>query len=270
MRHRITPPRPTCARSVTSRAVPARTAAQARRIVLLSAAIVAAAWCATAAQADELVIELRSPGNYRAVQLPRNVADVDLVDAFNGACRMERTWGYNRGTGMLWVDRGCAGRFRVVTYPEAPQPVAPPPVVVAPPPQVVVAPPQHEAATPPRQIQGINGLCLDVAGGAKRGAGTILYPCNRGDNQRFSYTSAGELRVDGYCLDVQGASYDDGARAIAWRCNGEMNQRWRVQGAYIRSELNGKCLTAQDGRGAAGTPVIVASCAGRANQRWRW
>jgi Ricin-type beta-trefoil lectin domain len=219
------------------------------------------------AHAGEVIVDLRSPGDYRSVTLAAPIVDVDLVDAFNGACRLNRTWGFDPAARTVWVNGGCAARFRVVMHD------APPPVVVAPPPPVVVAPPApavQPTATPPQQVRGLNNLCLDIAGGAKRGHGAQLYNCNRGDNQRFSYTSAGEIRVDGYCLDVQGESYDDGARAVAWRCNGQANQRWRVQGQSIRSEMNGKCLTVQDGRGAALTPVVLWSCSGRQNQRWRW
>ena len=234
-------------------------------------AVAATVLVAGSARAGEVLVELRSPGDYRSVTLAAPILDVDLVDAFNGACRMNRTWGFDPNARTVWVNGGCAGRFRVVMHD------APPMVVVAPPPVAVAAQPvppppvaAQATATPPQQVRGLNNLCLDIAGGAKRGHGAQLFNCNRGDNQRFSYASSGEIRVDGYCLDVQGESYDDGARAIAWKCNGQPNQRWRIQGQTIRSEMNGKCLTVQDGRGQALTPVVLASCGGRANQRWHW
>jgi hypothetical protein len=241
------------------------------RAARIAAITTASALAAGSALAGEVIIDLRSPGDYNSVTLAAPILDVDLVDAFNGACRLNRTWGFDSAARTVWVNGGCAGRFRVVMHD------APPMVVAAPPPAVAVAPaappsqahPQS-AATPPQQVRGLNNMCLDIAGGAKRGHGAQLYNCNRGDNQRFSYTSAGEIRVDGYCLDVQGESHDDGARAIAWKCNGQPNQRWHVQGQTIRSELNGKCLTMQDGRGAPLTPVVLRSCSGRQNQRWRW
>ena len=234
------------------------------RAARIAATIVALG--ASGAHAGEVIVDLRSPGDYRAVTLAAPIVDVDLIDAFNGACRLNRTWGYDPAARTVWVNGGCAGRFRVVMHD------ALPPVVVAPPPPGgrAARTPPHATATPPQQVRGLNNLCLDIAGGAKRGHGAQLYNCNRGDNQRFSYLSTGEIRVDGYCLDVQGESYDDGTRAIAWKCNGQPNQRWRVHGQTIRSEMNGKCLTVQDGRGAALTPVVLWSCSGRQNQRWRW
>jgi len=233
-------------------------------------AVIATTLAGSSAFAGEVIVDLRSPGDYRSVTLAAPILDVDLVDAFNGACRLNRTWGFDPAARTVWVNGGCAGRFRVVMHDAPPMVVAsPPPVAVAPaapPPQA----PLQTAAMPPQQVRGLNNLCLDIAGGAKRGHGAQLYNCNRGDNQRFSYTSTGEIRVDGYCLDVQGESYDDGARAIAWKCNGQPNQRWRMHGQTIRSEMNGKCLTVLDGRGTALTPVVLWPCSGRANQRWRW
>ena len=231
-------------------------------------AAIAIALAGGSALAGEVIVDLRSPGDYRSVTLAAPIIDVALIDALNGACRLNRTWGFDSTARTVWVNGGCAGRFRVLMHDGAPVVVAPPPAPVATP--VVAAPSAQAAATQPQQIRGVNNLCLDIAGGAKRGHGAQLFNCNRGDNQRFSFVNSGEIRVDGYCLDVQGESHDDGARAIAWKCNGQANQRWRVHGNTIRSEMNGKCLTVMDGRGAALTPVVLWPCTGRQNQRWYW
>ena len=58
------------------------------------------------AQAGEVIVDLRSPGDYRSVTLAAPILDVDLVDAFNGACRMNRTWGFDPHARTVWVNGG--------------------------------------------------------------------------------------------------------------------------------------------------------------------
>jgi hypothetical protein len=119
-------------------------------------------------------------------------------------------------------------------------------------------------------IRGIGGYCLDIEGGARAGSKAIIFGCTGGSNQRFNWGRGGELRVGGLCLDVEEANRNDGARAIAWPCNGQRNQRWRTSGGEIRSAMSGKCLDVLEGRSRAGQAVILWECNGQRNQRWSW
>nr|WP_237557809.1 ricin-type beta-trefoil lectin domain protein [Streptomyces sp. SID5470] len=57
------------------------------------------------------------------------------------------------------------------------------------------------------------------------GHGTLagIWDCNGAANQRFTSTSAGELRVYGgaKCLDVVGAATANGTAVNIWDCNGQ-------------------------------------------------
>jgi len=72
------------------------------------------------------------------------------------------------------------------------------------------------------------------------------------------------------CLDIAGGSNANGARVIAWPCNGGRNQQWFVTGSQVRSQQNGKCLDVAGGNLTPGTPVVVYDCHGGPNQNWFW
>ena len=80
----------------------------------------------------------------------------------------------------------------------------------------------------------------------------------------------GELRVGGKCLDIADRSNSNGARLIAWPCNGGSNQRWYPSGSQIRSHFNGKCLDVGSPRPRPETQVVVWDCNRGAGQRWWW
>jgi hypothetical protein len=263
------------------------------------------------ASASEQFVELRSNGDYRSSRLADDVTDVELDRQLAGACRFNRTWGYDLTNRELWVNGGCGARFKLTARDDhasasgsnvgaavaAAAAIAGVAILAsrhhddnqAPPSDPYYDhassgyyPPQPGYRPPPPgyrpasggyyggPIRGLNGLCLDIAGGARNGAASILYTCNGQTNQRFSWTPSGELRVAGLCLDVEGASSNNGTRAIAWSCNGRNNQRWQRRGNAIVSVLNGKCLDVRGGRGQPNTEVILWDCNRGANQRWWW
>ena len=80
-----------------------------------------------------------------------------------------------------------------------------------------------------------SGKCLDASGATIGGAGNdvIQSTCNNSESQRFVMIPVDNDRVQladqqGRCLDVNGASTDDGANIIAWPCHDGDNQIWRV------------------------------------------
>jgi endo-1,4-beta-xylanase len=113
------------------------------------------------------------------------------------------------------------------------------------------------------------GFCLEVPDGTATVNKLLrLATCTYGAAQQFTFTSAGEIRFGGMCVDARGGTpalalqlYDckpDGA--------GKRNQQFHLSGP-IRG-LGGQCLDIQGGRGYDGTPVQLFPCSGGTNQRW--
>jgi alpha-galactosidase len=117
-----------------------------------------------------------------------------------------------------------------------------------------------------------SGRCLDITGGSQaNGTLAAIWDCNGNANQRFTSTSAGELRVYGgtKCLDVVGAATANGTAVNIWDCNGQANQRFRLNAdGTITAVGSGKCLDVSGGATANGTKVQIWDCGGAANQKW--
>ncbi|MBE3016088.1 ThuA domain-containing protein [Microbispora sp. NEAU-D428] len=119
-------------------------------------------------------------------------------------------------------------------------------------------------------LRGVaSGRCLDVSGASQsNGAQTQIWDCNGQNNQKWTSTSAGELRVYGNkCLDVNGAGTADGTSVIIWDCNGQNNQKWRfnADGSITAVGAN-KCLNVSGT--ANGTKAQIWTCNGQNNQKW--
>lgn len=258
---------------------------------------------AGAARAAEQTVELRSRGGYESMPLSAGTRDVELLEQLGGSCRFNRSWGFDLSNKELWVNNGCAARFKIVgnnlnngsdgNNEEAKDSSGVNPAVALAALAAIAGvavlatrdrdnnnnnnnnyPDDNGPSYPggrDRVIRGPGGMCLDIDGNARQGAGAILFRCHGGGNQRFSYGRGGELRVGGnLCLDVQGGNGDDGTRLIAWGCNGQRNQRWNFYGNQIRSQMNGKCVDVRDGRFQQGQPVQLYRCNGSSSQRWSW
>jgi hypothetical protein len=100
-----------------------------------------------------------------------------------------------------------------------------------------------------------SGLVLDVIGGSTADfQNVILFPSNDRQHQLFDQNS----EVDGSfslsarhsfkCLDVIGASGENGASIVQFTCHFGPNQRWTSQrmghGVILRAVHSGKCLDA--------------------------
>lgn len=265
-----------------------------RRVRRVTAAALCVALVAQPAWAEEQTLELRSNGEYVSQKLPAGTRDVELDRQLAGACRFNRSWGYDLSNMELWVNGGCSARFRVSgEFREEEQSSSSSNAGVAVAAVAAIAGLALLASSRrdkdrndnndnnngdwngggggyARQIRGPGGMCLDIAGRVREGAPAILYGCNNGENQRFEWGRGGELRVGGMCLDVSGSDRNNGAKVMAFRCNGGDNQRWRARGNQIRSSMNGKCLDVRDGRIRPGQPVQLWDCHGGENQRWWW
>lgn len=68
------------------------------------------------------------------------------------------------------------------------------------------------------------GACLEAS---REGSALALKPCNNAKNQKWGMRSDGQLNNEqGWCADIKGASRNAGAAVIAWKCNGQSNQKW--------------------------------------------
>ncbi|MEO8562807.1 MAG: lectin [bacterium] len=116
-----------------------------------------------------------------------------------------------------------------------------------------------------------SGRCLDVTG-ANTAPGTplIIYRCNGGTNQQFTFSPAGELRVFAQsCVQPLGGSSTRGTRVVIAACNGQATQQWRLTAAgAVTNQASGLCLDVSGGQTADISPVIVWTCHGGSNQRW--
>ncbi|MGC5014584.1 lectin [Streptosporangium sp. DT93] len=121
-------------------------------------------------------------------------------------------------------------------------------------------------------IRGVaSGRCLDVANVSQaNGAAVQIWDCNGQNNQRWTPTGAGELRVYGNkCLDVANMSTADGALVNIWDCNGQNNQKWRLNSdGSITAVGANKCLDAPNYSTANGVKLQIWACNGASNQRW--
>ncbi|MGI5159081.1 lectin [Microbispora sp. CA-102843] len=136
------------------------------------------------------------------------------------------------------------------------------------------SPTTSPTGTPPATtaLRGVgSGRCLDVTGVSQtNGAQVQIWDCNGQNNQQWTSTSAGELRVyGGKCLDVNGAGTADGTAVIIWDCNGQNNQKWRLNSdGSITAVGANKCLDVYNNGTANGSKVIIWTCNGQNNQKW--
>ncbi|MGY0489085.1 endo-1,4-beta-xylanase [Streptomyces sp. WG-D5] len=129
------------------------------------------------------------------------------------------------------------------------------------------------STTPPAEsgtIKGVgSGRCLDVPNSSTTdGTQLQLWDCGSGSNQKWTYTSAGELKVYGSkCLDAGGTG--NGAKVQIYSCWGGDNQKWRLNSdGSIVGVQSGLCLDAVGNGTANGTLIQLYSCSNGSNQRW--
>jgi hypothetical protein len=103
-----------------------------------------------------------------------------------------------------------------------------------------------------------SGLVVDVIGAHTNDLqGVILFPANNQKNQLFdqvAQTLDGSFslvaRHSSKCLDVDGASDENGTPIIQFTCHFGPNQRWTSQrvgrGVILRAVHSGKCLDARN------------------------
>ncbi|MFB6553488.1 PQQ-dependent sugar dehydrogenase [Streptomyces sp. NPDC056405] len=118
-------------------------------------------------------------------------------------------------------------------------------------------------------VKGVNGKCLDVAGGGTAdGTQVQIWTCNGTAAQQWT-VGGGTLKALGKCLDVSGGGSANGTKIQLWTCNGSGAQTWAAQSdGTVRNPQSGKCLDASGGTWNDGTVVHLWACHANANQKW--
>jgi hypothetical protein len=162
-----------------------------------------------------------------------------------------------------------SGYYPPPTYPPQGYPPPPPPPGAYP-----GGYPQGGWAPPPGSRQSLmrhaSGACMDAKDSARPGSPINIYDCHGRANQVFFRTPAGEMVVQGMCVQQAGAM-QPGDRLVAAPCNGSPIQRWSFYGAQVRNMQSGMCLDALNGQARRGVAVAAYPCnPGVQGQRWFW
>jgi hypothetical protein len=128
---------------------------------------------------------------------------------------------------------------------------------------------------PPSTVSPLRNVganrCLDVSGASQaNGAQLIIWDCNGGNNQQWTGTAAGELRVyDTKCLDALNQATTPGSPVSIWDCNGGANQRWTMNanGTVVGAQSN-LCLAPNGGGTANNTAIVLATCSTATTLQW--
>jgi hypothetical protein len=182
-------------------------------------------------------------------------------------------------------DGGQSAADRVTGAPAAQVPsqaessAAPPPPSSAPP-SPTPTPPQGLLPAKPTLLRASHsGLCLQAAEG--NGGIATQMPCDNNPTQVWMPQAVSGTQdvftfvntKDNRCLDVNGASKDNGAQVLQWDCHGGPNQQWRLQrdgdGFRFVSLNSGRCIGVDSGSPAPGAAARQWDCDNSANQRWQ-
>ncbi len=122
-------------------------------------------------------------------------------------------------------------------------------------------------------IKGVpSGRCLDIKDNSSaNGQPLQIWDCNGQANQRFVFTSAGELRTfDGTkCVQPKSGVASLQAPVVLADCNGQVAQQWRIgSGQTITHTSTAMCLDVKGRATANLTPVQIYTCTGGTNQKF--
>ncbi len=136
---------------------------------------------------------------------------------------------------------------------------------------VVGLPQAADALTASPLVNPVSGKCLDVTGGSNAdGTQVEIWTCTGGENQLWTSTSAGELRVTirgaTKCLAAPGGA--NGVKVVIGTCSG---RRWTLNSDQtITDAQSGKCLDIVANGTANGAIVELWTCKAAADNNQRW
>ncbi len=119
-------------------------------------------------------------------------------------------------------------------------------------------------------VVGIGAKCLDnFANRLVDRNQIVLYTCNGTSAQRWTYVD-NTLRMNGFCLDVPGASKTPSTYVQLFRCNGTPAQVWVTEAnGALRNPNSNLCLDDKWGVTADGNRIWTYTCNGTAAQNWK-
>jgi hypothetical protein len=89
------------------------------------------------------------------------------------------------------------------------------------------------------------------------------------DNQRWTFTAAGKIRIGNECLDQPGETIGNGAKLKTHPCLGGDNQRWlRVGTNQYQNSWSKRCMDLDAGNATNGRQLQVWDCVAGPNQKW--
>ncbi|GAA4263299.1 glycoside hydrolase family 27 protein [Dactylosporangium darangshiense] len=116
---------------------------------------------------------------------------------------------------------------------------------------------------------GSNRCLDDPNGSTTNGVQLVIWDCNGGTNQRWTYTATKQLQVLGKCLDAYNNQTSAGTKVEIWDCNGQANQQWNINAdGTITGVQSGLCLDVTGAATANNSLIQLWTCTGGSNQRW--
>jgi lysophospholipase L1-like esterase len=112
--------------------------------------------------------------------------------------------------------------------------------------------------------------CLAVPGTGVNGGQATIQDCTGRPNQRWTRTTAGELRAFGtFCLDVSAGGTVNGTKIQSYTCNGTPAQKFTVNpNGTVTNAASFKCVDVAANGTANGTLVRLWDCNATPAQRW--
>ncbi|MEV6995745.1 RICIN domain-containing protein [Streptomyces sp. NPDC093228] len=136
-------------------------------------------------------------------------------------------------------------------------------------------PPKPQATSYPGVlvVGHASGRCVTATGAqngtARDGTRLELWDCAGGSWQTIDFRSDGTARMFGLCMDIAGASQDDGTAIQLANCNGGWAQRFKLNSSYdLVNTAIGKCVDAYKQGTSNGTVLQLWRCNGQSNQKW--
>lgn len=118
-----------------------------------------------------------------------------------------------------------------------------------------------------RTLTGLqSGKCLS---GGSAGALLTIRTCDGAADQRWDFRPDGTARSLGLCMDLVGASKDNGTAIRVAACTGAAAQQFHLNATEdLVAQYAAKCVDVYDRRSADGTRAVLWPCTGAANQTW--
>jgi hypothetical protein len=83
-------------------------------------------------------------------------------------------------------------------------------------------------------------LCLGISGSGNAGDALVTAQCNGSAAQRWVWDNGVVRGINGRCIDAAGGGTGNGTRVLLWDCQGAMNQKWMTSSDVIAANARRK------------------------------